>query len=245
MIQGIIFDLGNTLLRFNSTWPDVVEEGAKTTAAWFVRKHIKIDQDLLANTIIEERSLAFQKARETMQEAHMTAVLERALDRVEAGERAKVRINDALRSFFGPEESAHSPFPDAIQTLKTLRRQEFKVGILSNAPSDTLVQRMVNDNGFRPWASPVFSSAGLGWRKPLPEPFELIAQRWRLKPAEIVVVGDTLSADILGAKNAGMHSILATMSENETNEQHRYIRPDQTVDCLAQVPLVIANWNSK
>jgi HAD superfamily hydrolase (TIGR01549 family) len=175
----------------------------------------------------------------------MLQILVQATQNIGASKRAEALAEQALRAFFAPEEAAHRPFPDAVDTLKQLRAQSFKVGILSNAPDDALIQRMVNDNHLRPWASPVFSSAGLGRRKPAPEPFACFAERWRLPPEQIVVVGDTLAADILGGKNAGMHSILATMRENPDNENHRHIRPDRTVETLAQVPLVLAQMNGK
>lgn len=240
LIKGVIFDLGSTLIKFNGNWAEVVREGAEATAEWYYKqRHIKVNQAALIEALLEERRLALQQAAETLEEAQMTEVLRRALKRINVSARAEATVEEALHRFFAPEEAAHTPFPDAVETLKTLRAKNLKVGILSNAPNDPLIQRLVNDNGLRPWVSPVFSSAGLGWRKPRPEPFALIAQRWGLPPDQIVVVGDTLAADILGAKNAGMRSIHAAMVENPANELYRYIRPDRMVTVLSQVPLVI------
>jgi HAD superfamily hydrolase (TIGR01549 family) len=240
LIKGVIFDLGSTLIKLSGDWPDVVREGAEATAEWYYKqKHVKVDREGLVETFIEERRLALQQAAETLEEAQMTEVLRRALKRINASARAEAMVEEALRCFFAPEEAAHTPFPDAVETLKTLRAKNLKVGILSNAPDDSLIQRLVNDNGLRPWVSPVFSSAGLGWRKPSPEPFALIAQRWGIPANQIVVVGDTLATDILGAKNAGMRSIHAAMVENPANELYHYLRPDRTVTVLSQVPLVI------
>ena len=92
----------------------------------------------------------------------------------------------------------------------------------------------------RPWLSPTFSSAGWGWRKPKPEAFDLIARRWDLSPAEIVMVGDTLNADILGAHRAGMHSILVTMDEAFSNDENRHIQPEAVADRLSILPAIIA-----
>ena len=244
MIKGVIFDLGGTLIRFNGRWETVVYEGAKNTAEWYLKKgRVKLDQEALIHAILEERQRALQAAEETLDEAQMHLVLRRALKRSNAPERATAMIDDALRPFFAPEEAALTPFPDAVSTLKTLKSQGLKVGILSNAPNDPLVQRLVNDKFLRPWVSPVFSSAGLGRRKPALEPFALIAERWNLSPQEIVMVGDSLAADILGAKNAGMHSILATMTENPANDRHRAIQPSHTVSALSQIPPVITQMN--
>ena len=245
MIKGVIFDLGSTLIKFNGSWAEVVRSGAEAMAEYYTQRHVKVDQAGLVEAFLEERRNALQQAAETLEEMQMTEALRRALRRTGVSSRAETMAEEALRQFFAPEEAAHTPFPDATETLKTLRASNMKVGILSNATNDPLVQRIVNAHGFRPWVSPVFSSAGLGWRKPRPEPFTLVADRWRLSPDQIVVVGDTLAADILGAKNAGMYSLLAAMAENPANEQNRHIRPDRVITALSQVPGVIEELNQK
>jgi FMN phosphatase YigB (HAD superfamily) len=61
-----------------------------------------------------------------------------------------------------------------------------------------------------------------------------------LEPAAIVVVGDTLNTDILGAQRAGMRSILVTMNEAVSNAEHQEIKPDASTDNLAAIPSIIA-----
>ena len=240
MIKGIIFDLGSTLIEFKGNWAEIARQGAEETAEWFFKqRHVKVNQASLVEAILDERQTALERAAETLKEARMSEVLRQALQRAGVSQWAEEMIELALRQFFAPEEAAHKTIPDAIDTLKTLRGQGFKVGILSNAPDDALIQRMVNLFGLRPWVSPAFSSAGVGWRKPSPKPFRLIAERWSLPPEQIVVVGDSLAADILGAKNAGMHSILAQMVANPANKHHPHIRPERLVTALVQVPLII------
>jgi putative hydrolase of the HAD superfamily len=112
--------------------------------------------------------------------------------------------------------------------------------LYSNATDDKLIQRLVNQGGLRPWLSPTFSSAGWGWRKPKPEPFQLIARRWGFSPAEVVMVGDTLMADIQGAQNAGMPGILVTMDEAPSNAANRHIQPTAVAETLSALPEIIA-----
>jgi HAD superfamily hydrolase (TIGR01549 family) len=166
--------------------------------------------------------------------------LRTALEKIEAPASTHALIEPALKIYFEPEEMAWQVYPDAIETLKHLHRQGYRLGLYSNATDDAFIQRLINRNGLRPWLSPTFSSAGLGWRKPKREPFDLIAQRWRLAPAELAVVGDSLSADILGAQNAGMHSILMTLPENPSNHQPDPIQPTTCVDRLSDLPTALA-----
>ena len=241
MIKGIVFDLGGTLLRFNADWVTIERAGAEAMADWFLKKkHIKLDQNALVEAFLSERAAGWQRAGQTHQEVTAQASLRAALVKIEAAATALSLLEAAVKVYFGPEEAVWQSYPDTVDTLKQLYRQGYRLGLYSNATDDPFIQRLVNQNRLRPWLSPTFSSAGWGWRKPKAEPFELIARRWGLSPAEMVVVGDTLNADILGAQNAGMHSILVTMDEAPSNEANRHIQPEAVANSLSIVPEIVA-----
>jgi len=241
LIKGIIFDLGFTLLRFIGDWETVTREGAEAMADWYFKKrHIKLDMPGLVEAFLNERDEAWAQAHRTHSEVPAQESLLRALHAIDAPASAEALAEAAIKIYFNPEEIAWQPYPDTAETLKALQGQGYRLGLYSNATDDPLIQRLVNQSGIRPWLSPTFSSAGWGWRKPRPELFRLIAQRWGLAPQEVVMVGDTLDADILGAQNAGMPGILVTMNEAPSNEQNRHIRPAATAERLADLPEIIA-----
>ena len=233
--------MGNTLIKVTRSWDEVIQEGAEAMATWYMKtKHIKLDAPALIETFIAECASGLKTARQTQTEVLAAQTLLASLKKIEASPSAEALIEGAVKIFFGPEEAASQAYPDTVDTLKTLKAQGYKAGLYSNATDDALIQRLVNRNGLRPWLSPTFSSAGWSWRKPKREAFDLIAQRWGLAPEEMVVVGDTLEADILGAQNAGMHSILVTMDEAISNADNRHIQPTAMTDNLSAVPEIIA-----
>jgi HAD superfamily hydrolase (TIGR01549 family) len=241
LIKGIIFDLGSTLLQFTGDQAVVDREGAEAMADWYLKKkHIKLDGPALVEAFLTERAAGRVQALETQTEVIAQQSLSEALKKVNAPATAGALIEAAIKIYFAPEEAAWVAYPDAAETLKQLKSRGYRLGLYSNATDDKLVQRLVNQGGLRPWLSPTFSSAGWGWRKPRSEPFELIAGRWGLVPAEVVVVGDTLSADILGAQNAGMPGILVTMNEPSFNNQHRHIQPTAVAETLSVLPEIVA-----
>jgi FMN phosphatase YigB (HAD superfamily) len=91
--------------------------------------------------------------------------------------------------------------------LQGLAAEGIRLGMYSNATHDPFIQRLVDRFGFRPWLEPALSSAGTGIRKPDPAAFAPFVANWGLPPHSLLVVGDTLEADILGARLAGMQSI--------------------------------------
>jgi HAD superfamily hydrolase (TIGR01662 family) len=241
LIKGIIFDLGGTLIKFNGDWAAIAREGAEAMTTWYLKKrHIKLDATALIETFVAERMANEKLAEQTHAEILAQQTLRTTLKKIAAPPAAIPLTEAALKVYFEPEEAAYTAFPDAVDTLKRLKGQGYRLGLYSNATDDPLVQRLVNRNSLRPRLSPTFSSAGCGWRKPKREAFEMIARRWGLSAQEIVVVGDKLAADILGAHNAGMHSILATMQESPSNEQHRHIQPSATIANLAQLPQLLS-----
>ncbi|HMR62938.1 MAG TPA: HAD family hydrolase [Anaerolineae bacterium] len=243
MIKGIIFDLGGTLLRFTEDWDSIPRAGALAMADWYLKKkRIKVDAERLVDTFLTARLAAWALAGQNHTEVTIEETLQQVLDKIEAPASTKAFAEAAIKVFYEHEEAAWQPFPDAIDTLKVLKGEGYRLGLFSNATNDKLVQRLINRHSLRPLLSPTFSSAAWGWRKPKPEPFQLIAERWRLPAAEIVVVGDTLSADILGAHNAGMKGILATMDEAPSNADHRHLRPDATISQLAELPEVLRRF---
>lgn len=241
MIKGIIFDFGHTLIRFPQDRLAVNRVGAETMASWYFRKkHIKIDEAALVETFLAEYAAGQKHAAQTLIESTLEENLITALDKTHAPEKTRGLVKAAVKLFLENEEPIWEAYPDAVGTIRQLYQQDYKLGLYSNAPDDGLVQRLVNSKGFRPWLSPTFSSAGCGWRKPRPDGFLLIAERWNLDPADIVVVGDTLDIDILGAQRAGMHSILVTMDAYHTNDANRHIEPTATAATLSVLPELIA-----
>jgi putative hydrolase of the HAD superfamily len=242
LIKGIIFDLGDTLIELRDT-EAVARTGAEALVEWYLtKKRIKLDQPALVEAFLAERQRGIAQADQTQTEILTRHWLESALDKVEAPAKTKAGplLDAAIKIFFEPAEKTWQPYPDAIATLKSLHSQKHRLGVYSNASDDAFVQRLINVNKFRPYFSATLSSAGLGWRKPRPDGFLLIARRWEIAPAEIVVVGDSLNTDILGAHKAGMPSILVTMRESPANDTHRHIVPTTSIARVSDLPELIA-----
>jgi putative hydrolase of the HAD superfamily len=89
-------------------------------------------------------------------------------------------------------------------------------------------------------------SANAGVRKPHPRIFKIVLDAWQLPPDQVVMVGDMLGADVLGAHNAHLRGIWATMqAERGANEAHQYtIVPDGVIQSLAELPGLLKQLDS-
>ena len=73
--------------------------------------------------------------------------------------------------------------------------------------------------------------------KPNPNLFKLAVHNWGLSEKSIYVVGDDLDADIMGAHNAGMKSVLVKTGKfREENLKRSEIKPDHIINSVADLP---------
>ncbi|MCK4742156.1 MAG: HAD-IA family hydrolase, partial [Anaerolineales bacterium] len=95
----------------------------------------------------------------------------------------------------------------------------------------------------RGYFDPIIISAAIGIRKPDPRPFELVLDQWQVNPESVVMIGDRLEADILGAQGAGIHQIwLKPEAETSTVTQ---IIPEKIAEKLVDVPDMIREFETK
>jgi len=95
-------------------------------------------------------------------------------------------------------------YPDARDVLPALPG---KKGLVTNGPR--LSQRMkIEQFGLSPYFDVIVISGEVGVAKPNPQIFHLALQALNSSPAESYYVGDVEQLDIMGAKNAGLTSIL-------------------------------------
>ncbi|GAB4449390.1 MAG: HAD-IA family hydrolase [Anaerolineae bacterium] len=241
MIKGIIFDFGHTLFQLTADSEALSLAGATEMATWYLKKkHVKLDADALVAAFEAERKAGYARAVETQTEVLAEECLRAALKQIDAPASAGAFTEAAIKIYFGPAEAAWQPYPDAVATLQQLHAAGYRLGLYSNVSDDKVVQRLINKAGLRPWLSPTFSSAGTGWRKPRPDGLQLIARRWGLEPAHIVMVGDSPEADIVAAHNAGMRGILvgvvAAAAEAPFKGGQSPIQPDATAARLSDLP---------
>ncbi len=123
-----------------------------------------------------------------------------------------------------------------------------RLGCISNTNDDTHVQHMIDRCELRSWLSPIYTSAGVGLRKPHPAIFQMLLDDWELPPNAVVMVGDALDADVLGAHNVGMRGVWVNRGSTNPwsrNEESRgHIIPDATIQQLAELPALLnGDWS--
>jgi 2-haloalkanoic acid dehalogenase type II len=110
------------------------------------------------------------------------------------GVSAYERVRNGLADAPAFDETAH-----VLSALKT----RYRIGILSNADDDFLTA-CLEKNGLHTEFEVIVTSESAGVYKPHEDIFHSFCEAAGMARHEVLYVGDSQSADILGAKNAGM-----------------------------------------
>ena len=94
------------------------------------------------------------------------------------------------------------PRTGLTQTLEALKQRGYRLGVISNMMSRTFVPRILQEHGVAQYFETLILSSVCGVRKPRAEIFENARKEMGVQRHEACYIGDTLSRDVCGARNA-------------------------------------------
>ena len=112
-------------------------------------------------------------------------------------------LQDELLERYKPEVAI---LDDVRPTLKALRRQGYKMGLVSNRKKS--IEGEVKEYGFEPFFDFYFTSGDVEVWKPDPAIFDHAVFLSESDPESTTYIGDNYFTDVVGAQNAGLHPIL-------------------------------------
>ncbi len=77
--------------------------------------------------------------------------------------------------------------------------------------------------------------------KPNKYVFDLILKDFNISKERILMVGDRVSSDIVGAHNAGIKSVLVKQGEFSSHHLHSKIKPDFIIDKISDLEQIVFN----
>jgi len=243
-IHGIIFDLGHTLMHLSDTWPAVFDRGVVDLIAFLAAQRPDLDGPAFARAWLDRRRDGFARSSATLREVTAVETMRWTFAQAGVPDPELALVTGAIDAFFAYEDACWFADPDALSVLQRLSGRGLRLGLFSNATHDPFIQHVVDRLGFRPFLDPVLSSAGVGIRKPDPAAFAPCLDAWSLPANSVVVVGDSLEHDTLGAHRAGMRAVWYRSRENARQEGGGYgdegapdrIRPEAIIDRLSELP---------
>ena len=245
MAHAVIFDMGETLLRFerpgNGTWREFETPGIRSVYQYFIEQGhpMTIHEDAFVETM-------FTRLAEGWQQATGGHINLRAIDWIAAGARDhnltldEQMIIEAAISYARPLREGLMVMPGAVETLATLRQQGYRIGLISNTiwPARLHLEDLAEVNVL-PYLEYTLFSGDAGIWKPNPQIFQNMMAALDVEPANAVFVGDSAREDVVGSQAAGMRAIWKQNTDFPLGD----ITPDAVIQDLSELPTIIADWH--
>jgi HAD superfamily hydrolase (TIGR01549 family) len=219
MYGSVIFDLDGVLLD------SVESEEWKYRAVRSALSELGVDDDLGRDVL--DAVLGDQGYEECVRVCGDIGVDPRKAWSLVAEKTSQARMHEIERNDFGLAD-------DAEKVVENLKREQLKLGVISNAP-DQAVEMVVDHFDLRRYFKffrGVQSFEDLKARKPHPNHLELA--KFQLKREPYLYVGDHES-DVEAASNAGMDSVWVHPGNHE--------EPSYSVDKLSDVVRIVEGEN--
>ncbi len=142
------------------------------------------------------------------------------------------RANAISRHLFH-DPASYTVFPDVMDTLNALRSMGVKLGIISNWGWH--LQDLCAQLGLAHFFDFIVSSARVGASKPHPAIFRAALAQAGMDPREVLHVGDTLAADVLGPQVLGITGVLLDRGGRSPATEGYAV-----VSSLAEIPGLLA-----
>jgi len=219
-IRAVLFDLDQTLLdrttslkRFLNWQVDCLQLVPKIEKEKFIQCFIELDANGTVWKDVVYRQL-IQKFKITQ---FNTQELEQQL------------LNSYIQDF----NQFCVAFAGVETVIQTLFKVGYSLGLISNGKTP-FQEHNFQALGLSEYFSCILVSEAIGLRKPQPEIFQMACQQMNVIPEQCVMIGVNEIADIQGAKNIGMQTILFN-----AEQEIKLTQADDQVQCFGEILSII------
>lgn len=237
MIQAVVFDMGNTLLRQDRLlWNRLMKAGLVNQINVFRKRGLR-------KPTLREWAGSFETLQATLESAAEKDLIEVNVEKIFHYMLAYHEIPSDIAPtmmvslLFDPIMTARRLFPDVTDTLQRLQDRRCSVAMVSNTMVPPAICRSALDrlNILHFFECTLFSSEWT-FRKPHPAMFELAARQLRIKPGRLLYVGDRLIDDVQGAAGAGLRT--AWLNRDGKRIKSR-VKPDYVIRSLDEISEIL------
>ena len=125
-------------------------------------------------------------------------------------------ILNASQVLLDYEARSMVPRPEAAEVLSVLKLRGYKIGLISDCFSNTIV--LWENTGLKSFFEVTIFSCAVGIKKPDPRIYRMALEKLKVKPQHCLYVGDGSSYELTGALRVGMHPVwIRIPDEREDN----------------------------
>ena len=251
MIRAVLFDLGGTLHTCHS------DEKTKLRFAKLLLERledydIRLDMtpEALAAQLAVNGEIYKHATEQNLRELEPAVIWNDYYLREQAIGLERLRpIAEELSFRYDYERVRNLRRPGLRECMDRLKGMGLRLGVISNIISRSIVPHFLAEYGLTEDMEVVLTSAGTGIRKPSPLIFRMAEERLGLEATHLAYVGDTLSRDVLGVRNAGWRLAIQISNPSSAHRDAHLagsgLEPDYRVGRLAEIPDIIQQENAR
>lgn len=258
-IKGVLFDFGGTLVQPKQPWPEMRKAATKASYMFLKEKGLNMSLreygKMNASIFKRYAEIEASEDRDIPDELKYRELMDHLFPSLRARERVRLAA-EANDIFWGVVAKAHTPSIHVLSCLARLRLMGLRMAVVSNHHNHKALDMMLKLFKMRSYFKAVIASEKVGVRKPNPKIFRICLAKLGIGESQSIFVGDSLLYDIVGAKAAGLTSILYL--ENDpvelTNPRDKdgvettidaRVKPDFIVGDLSGLPRLVETLNER
>lgn len=239
MIKAVLIDFGHTLVKQRTEEELLLKRGVRRLANYLKMKGYPLPVDQFERVEKASRNEADRFREKTLIEVkalnRMTVLLNRFGVPVSPDDELAQK---ALLLFYEPIVKDMRLYPDSIRFLRALKKEGYKLALVSNAANDIAVKEAAKRLGVAKFFDTLVISSQVEIRKPGLAIFMRALKDLNVKPSEAAFIGDSMSKDVIGAKKVPMKTILIIRQSKKIKQSIS----DAKVKTLTEAAEVLAAW---
>lgn len=234
-IKAVLFDMFDTLMIIEKNH-EFYSPSLMRMYRYLNRNGIDVSFERFDAAYIEVRDRLYAEADLNWEEPHFNVRVAETLKSLGYDSEVSSPIVTEATNEFCEEFMTYVRIDEKAEAMLKLLHGKYKLGIISNFAIPECVLKLLKANNIDSLFDVVVVSGAVNKRKPSPEIFTSTLKMLGVMPNETVFVGDTIDADIEGAKTVGMKAIYI---ERRAQDESEKCCPDKTIKSLDELILAL------
>ncbi len=234
-IKAVLFDMFDTLMLIEKEHA-FYNPAVKSMHQYIVKNGVPVTFPAFRDAYIKARDLLYEEADLKMEEPHFNLRVKNALQNLGYTKEAQTGIIQGATNAFSQQFMNFVRIDTNATTVLNELYRTYRLGIVSNFAIPECIEQLLDREQLSQLFEVIVISGAVNKRKPNPEIFELALQKMQLDASDVAFVGDTVDADVKGARNIGMKSIYIDRRPQKELDEYP---PDYTIKSLSELPFVL------
>ena len=238
-IKAVLFDMFDTLMMIRKNH-EFYSPSLLRMYKYLNSKGVNVSFDTFQNAYIKTRDGLYVKADVNLEEPHFNVRVSETLKSLGYDYADSSPLVAAASAEFCEEFMKFVYLDENTEKLLHSLHGKYKLGIVSNFAIPECVDKLLKTHGLDKLFDAIVVSGAVNKRKPSQEIFERTLKALGVSASETVFVGDTVDADIEGAKAAGMKAVYVQRRIEKADR----VLPDQTIKSLSELPMALERFQN-